>query len=54
MSLYSFVQPEDSPPSDAKGKTNLQIDDIAWTQNDAFLLLIFSTGAIAILPRLGS
>jgi len=52
--LFSFVTPEDSPPSDAKGRTNLQIDDVAWTHNDAFLLLLFNTGAVAVLPRLGS
>jgi len=54
ISLFNFVTAEDSPPTDIKGKTNLQIDDISWTHNDAFLILVFNTGAIAVLPRLGS
>jgi hypothetical protein len=54
ISLFNFVTPEDTPPTDIKGKTNLEIDDIAWTHNDAFLLMVFNTGAIAVLPRLGS
>jgi hypothetical protein len=53
-SLYSFVTPSDSPPSDVKGKTNLQVDDIEWTHSDAFVLIVFNTGAIAVLPRMGS
>ena len=54
MKLYEFVSAEDNPPFDAKGKTNLQVDDMAWTRNDAFLILMFNTGALAVLPRLGS
>jgi len=53
-SLYSFVTAEDSPPVDQRGKTNLQIDDLAWSLNDAFVILMFKTGSISILPRLGS
>lgn len=30
------------------------MDDLAWTNNDAFLILMFNTGALAVLPRLGS
>jgi hypothetical protein len=39
---------------DKRGKANLQVDDIQWTLNDAFVLIMFSTGALAVLPRLGS
>ena len=53
MKLFDFVSADDNPPFDSKGKTNLQIDDLAWTHNDAFLILIFNTGALAVLPRLG-
>ena len=54
MKLFEFVSAEDNPPFDSRGKTNLQVDDLAWTGNDAFLILMFNTGAIAVLPRLGS
>ena len=54
MKLYEFVSAEDNPPFDSRGKTNLQVDDMAWTRNDAFLILMFNTGAISVLPRLGS
>ena len=54
MKLFEFVSAEDNPPFDSRGKTNLQVDDLAWTRNDAFLILMFNTGAIAVLPRLGS
>ena len=30
------------------------VDDLAWSRNDAFLILMFNTGALAILPRLGN
>ena len=30
------------------------MDDLAWTNNDAFLILMFNTGALAVLPRLGN
>ena len=53
-SIYEFVTSEDNPPFDSKGRTNLQVDDLAWTPNDAFLILLFNTGAIAVMPRLGS
>jgi hypothetical protein len=54
MKLFEFVSADDNPPFDSKGKTNLQVDDLAWTNNDAFLILMFNTGALAVLPRLGS
>ena len=54
MKLSNFVTTVDYPPFDSKGKTSLQIDDIAWTRNDAFIILMFNTGAMALLPRLGS
>ena len=53
-SIYEFISSDDNPPFDAKGKTNLQIDDMAWTLNDAFLIMLFNTGALAVMPRLGS
>ena len=54
MQLSNFVTTVDYPPFDSKGKTSLQIDDLAWTRNDAFVILMFNTGALALLPRLGS
>ena len=54
MKLFEFVSADDNPPFDSRGKTNLQVDDLAWTRNDAFLILMFNTGALAVLPRLGS
>ena len=54
MKLFEFVSADDNPPFDSKGKTNLQVDDLAWTRNDAFVILMFNTGALAVLPRLGS
>ena len=54
MKLFEFVSADDNPPFDSHGKTNLQVDDLAWTRNDAFLILMFNTGALAVLPRLGS
>lgn len=53
MKLFEFVTADDNPPFDSKGKTNLQVDDFAWTNNDAFLILMLNTGAMAVLPRLG-
>ena len=54
MKLFNFVTTTDSPPFDTKGKTSLLVDDFAWTRNDAFVILMFNTGALAMLPRLGS
>ena len=54
MKLFEFVSADDNPPFDSQGKTNLQVDDLAWTRSDAFLILMFNTGALALLPRLGS
>lgn len=54
MKLFNFQQQYESPPLDRRGKANLQVDDIQWTLNDAFVLVMFSTGALAVLPRLGS
>ena len=54
MKLFEFISADDNPPFDNLGKTNLQVDDMAWTRNDAFLILMFNTGALAVLPRLGS
>ena len=54
MKLFDFVSAEDNPPFDHRGKTNLQVDDFMWTRNDAFLVMMFNTGALAVLPRLGS
>ena len=54
MKLFNFVTTTDSPPFDTKGKTSLIVDDFAWTRNDAFVILMFNTGALAMLPRLGS
>ena len=54
MKLFEFISADDNPPFDTKGKTNLQIDDMAWTRNDAFVVMMFNTGALAVLPRLGS
>ena len=54
MKLFNFVTTTDAPPFDSKGKTSLLVDDFAWTRNDAFVVLMFNTGALALLPRLGS
>ena len=54
LNLFEFVSAEDSPPFDSKGKTNLQVDDIAWSHTDAFVLLMLNSGALAVLPRLGN
>jgi hypothetical protein len=54
IKLFDFVTPNDSPSCDNKGKTNLCIDDFAWTNNDAFVILVFNSLTIAILPRLGN
>jgi len=54
IKLFDFVSPDDCPTFDSRGKTNLCIDDAAWTNNDAFVLLMFSSCSFAVLPRLGS
>ena len=54
LKVFNFISPDDCPPFDRKGKTNLVIDDFQWTINDAFIVLLFNTGSLAILPRLGS
>lgn len=54
VKLFDQVSPDDCPPFDSKGKTNLVIDDFVWTNNDAFVILLFNSSSIAILPRLGS
>ena len=54
VSIFSFVSPDDNPPFDSRGKTSLVIDDFAWTNGDLFLLLVFSSNAFGIMPRLGS
>jgi hypothetical protein len=52
--LFDFVKPDDCPTFDNRGKTNLCIDDAAWTSNDAFVILIFNSLTFAVLPRLGN
>ena len=54
IKLFDFVTPDDCPTFDNRGKTNLCIDDIAWTNNDAFIIIIFNCCSFAVLPRLGS
>lgn len=54
IKLFDFVTPEDCPPFDNRGKTNLCIDDVSWANNDAFVILLFSSASFAIIPRLGS
>ena len=54
VKLFDFVKPDDCPSFDNRGKTNLCIDDISWTNNDAFVIIIFNSCTLAILPRLGS
>jgi len=53
LKLFDFVQPDDCPSFDTRGKTNLCIDDASWTSNDAFVILIFNSFTFAVLPRLG-
>ena len=52
--LFPFITTEDSPPFDSRGKTNLFIDDVAWTNNDVFVILLFNANSFALLPRLGN
>lgn len=54
LKLFDFVNPDDSPSCDNRGKTNLCIDDVAWTNNDAFVVIIFNSFTFGILPRLGN
>ena len=54
LKVFDFVTPDDCPSFDNKGKTSLCIDDAAWTSNDAFVILIFNSFTLAILPRLGN
>ena len=54
LKLFDFVNADDCPTFDNRGKTNLCIDDIAWTNNDAFVIIIFNSCTFAVLPRLGS
>lgn len=54
LNLFEFVSAEDGPPFDLKGQTNLQVDDLAWSHSDAFVLLMLNSGALAVLPRLGN
>eukprot|EP00347_Sterkiella_histriomuscorum_P020361 403338103 len=54
IKLFDFVSPDDCPTFDSRGKTNLCIDDVCWTNNDAFVLIIFNSCSFAVLPRLGS
>jgi len=50
----NLVKPDDSPPANRHGKTNLMISNLEWTHNDAFVIVLFNTGALAVLPRLAS
>jgi hypothetical protein len=54
IKLFDYVTPDDCPSFDNRGKTNLCIDDAAWTKNDAFIILIFNFCTFAVLPRLGN
>jgi hypothetical protein len=54
IKIFDFVKPDDCPSFDNRGKTNLCIDDVAWTNNDAFVILLFNSCTFAILPRLGN
>lgn len=54
IKLMDFVEPDDCPCFDNRGKTNLCIDDAHWTSNDAFVIILFSSLTFAVLPRLGS
>ncbi len=48
----TLVKPDDSPPPNKYCKMNLKISSLVWTHNDAFVIAMFSSGAIAVLPRL--
>lgn len=37
----NLIKPDDSPPALANGKTSLMIEDLEWTQNDAFVIVLF-------------
>ena len=50
MKLFEFISADDNPPFDNLGKTNLQVDDMAWTRNDAFLILMFNK-KVQLRPR---
>lgn len=51
----NLVKPDDSPPTlQRTGKTRLSIASLEWTHNDAFVIVLFNTGALAVLPRLAS
>lgn len=54
LKLFDFVKSDDCTSFDNKGKTNLCIDDVSWTNNDAFVILLFNSCTLAILPRLGN
>lgn len=54
IKLFDFVTPDDSPSFDNRGKTNLIIDDVCWTRNDAFVVLVLNSCTFAVLPRLGN
>lgn len=50
----NLVKPDDCPPSCRSGKAKLIVSSLSWTHNDAFVVLMFETGAIAVVPRLAS
>jgi hypothetical protein len=53
--IANLIKPDDSPPAVSRtGKTSLTISSLEWTHNDAFVVILFSTGALAVLPRLAS
>jgi len=52
--MFDFVGPDDSPPFDQRGKTNLCVQDAQWTNNDAFLVVLFKANSFGVIPRLGS
>lgn len=41
LKLYNMVGANDSPPFNYRGKTSLIVDDLKWTNSDAFVVLAF-------------
>jgi hypothetical protein len=51
----NLIKADDSPPVlNRTGRQSLEIIELQWTHNDAFVLVLFTTGALAVLPRLAS
>ncbi len=53
MRPINFISADDVLPTDKYGRTSMLISDIAWSPNNAFVVVSFCSNYFCVLSRLG-